>query len=325
MAAPSRGTVDGKEEGYMNTGDKILGRYTLERKLGQGAFGVVYLARDNVSDISVAIKTIPVEIAREKSEINDLKKNFKLIHKLSHPHIAGVHNLEYDENIDSHYLIMEYVKGESLRDHRKSYPGRKIPFDKAVRITAQIADALDYAHKQSIIHRDIKPENILIDPKGNIKVLDFGLAAEIRSSMGRISKETFDTSGTRPYMSPEQIQGKFQDAASDNYSLGVVFYEMVSGRVPFEIADSQLMANAVCGIKPETLTELSRKQNAVLLKMLAKKKEDRYKTGGEFVEALNKTDAPLKISPVAAVIGIGIFVVVAIIAGYLLMSKKPTY
>ena len=260
----------------MKIGDKLLNRYVIKEELGRGAFGVVYLAHDSVTDISVAIKTIPEEVAREKSEIDEIRVNFKLIHKVSHPHIASVHNLEFDESTGRYFLIMEYVKGDSLKDHRKSYPGRKIPFEKAVEIISQIAEALDYAHKQSIIHRDVKPENIKIDSHGVIKVLDFGLASEIRSSMGRMSKMVFDTSGTRPYMSPEQMMGKYQDAASDNYSLGVVFYEMVSGRVPFESgADFQVMANAVCTVKPEALKELSKQQNDVLLKMLSKKKEDR--------------------------------------------------
>lgn len=271
-----------------------------------------------MSDLPVAIKLIPEEIGRDESEITDIKRNYQLVHKLSHPHIATAHNLEYEPDTGKYYLVMEYVEGVNLKDYRKSKPDRKLSVDEAVRISSQIAEALDYAHRKSIIHRDVKPENIMVTPKGDVKLLDFGLASEIRSSMGRVSKMTFDISGTRPYMSPEQIQGKFQDSGSDNYSIGVVFYELISGHLPFETPDYQLMINAVCKETPDTLSELSSKQNKVLLKMLAKKKEDRYKTAKEFVEDMDKTVQPSKKAPIA----IGAFALIAVIALTVLFFGK---
>ena len=165
---------------------------------------------------------------------------------MTHPNIANVKYLHRVEAADAaaqsaltissgdYLVVMEYVPGSTLSAWRHVFPHRQVPVEQADPICAQIAAALDFAHGRKIIHRDIKPSNVM--PGASVKVLDFGLAAEIRSSMSRVSQVQGDTSGTRPYMVPEQWAGRKQGAATDQYALAVLFYELVSGAVPFASA-----------------------------------------------------------------------------------------
>lgn len=195
----------------MKIGTKIIdGRYAILEKLGQGAFGEVFRAQDQVGGVTVAIKTIPDEVGRDEEELADLKQNFMLVSTLNHPHIANYKNLEYCKETGKHLLVMEYVAGMSLSKFRKAKPENKVPVEEAIKICRQIADALDYAHQNAILHRDIKPGNVYITATGNIKLLDFGLASEIRSTVLKLSR-TIDASttvGARPYMAPEQFLGQ---------------------------------------------------------------------------------------------------------------------
>ena len=190
---------------------------------------------------------------------------------------------------------MEYVAGSTLSVWRKQFDGGKVPVDQAIEICRKVAKALDFAHSQKIIHRDIKPANIMVsyetvgaEPaedntnqmKSAVKVLDFGLAAEIRSSMSRVSREQGDTSGTRPYMAPEQWTGKKQGAYTDQYALAVLFYELVSGEVPFhsvfETGDAILMMNVVKAEQPDPVEELDNRQWKSLSRALSKEPSERY-------------------------------------------------
>ena len=295
------------------TGSKVGNdeRYIIRQKLGQGAFGAVYLAEDSITDTTVAIKTIPPEVTRDKEEMADLKRNYKLVHKLKHPHIAALNTLEFDKQSNEHLLIMEYVQGESLKACRKKYPERKMPIDDAVKIVKQLASAIDFAHQQSILHRDIKPENIIITANEQIKLLDFGLASEIRSTVLKKSTtlDALASAGTRVYMAPEQFLGRPATKAVDYYALGVLFYELVSGHLPFDSNDVGILRDAVCNVDVEKLEELNKAQNQIIIKALAKKPTDRYKTAKEFVDALEATlqpaSSPLKfIIPGLAILGL---------------------
>jgi formylglycine-generating enzyme required for sulfatase activity len=280
-------------------------RYVLQRKLGAGGFGAVYLAEDTEAGIQVAMKTLPGQIASSPDELERMRGNFALVQKLHHPNIAALQHLHKVEVVDAaasqalqvlagdYLLVMEYAQGSTLSAWRALFPGRKVPVEQALQICRQIAAALDYAHAEKIVHRDIKPANVMVNGSGEdlrIKVLDFGLAAEIRSSLSRVSKEIGDTSGTRPYMSPEQWSGRRQGAAADQYSLAVLFYELVSGAVPFasafETNDPIVMLNAGTNLIPETLPELSKHQNAVLLRALAKDPSERFASCRDFITAL---------------------------------------
>ena len=289
-----------------------LGRvdqYELVRELGGGGFGCVFLAKDTVAGIEVAVKGLPPEVKHNKEELENIRENFALVSRLHHPNIAAALVLHPAKEVSyasrdvmeklrvfegDTLMVMEYAPGSTLSSWRKQFPGRRVPADVAVNIVRQVASALDYAHERKIVHRDIKPANVMIEQvdagRYDVRVLDFGLAAEIRSSMGRVSREIRDMSGTRPYMAPEQWGGEKQGPATDQYALAVMFCELVSGEVPyqsaFESGDSVvMMANVIHQpIKlPEAIPDVFRK---TLVRALAKKPERRFPTCMEFVDAL---------------------------------------
>jgi len=220
-------------------GGKCLGRidkYELTRELGGGGFGSVYLARDTVARIDRAVKGLPPEVKGNPEELENVRENFALVSRLHHPHIAAALDLHPAESVQyfddgareklrvakgETLLVMEYAPGVTLSQWRRQFPESKVPIDQALEIARQIASALDYAHERKIVHRDIKPANVMIetadDGSVTARVLDFGLAAEIRSSMGRVSREIHDTSGTRPYMAPEPNRGKRNDSRNIPY------------------------------------------------------------------------------------------------------------
>ena len=259
----------------------VDGHYTIERKLGQGAFGRVYLAKDNISDTMVAIKMVPNEVSRIASELSDLKRNFKLVH----PNIATMRTLEYDKELKKYYLVMEYVAGKNLGNFRKNLKGRLVSVIDAIKISRQLACAIDHAHRKGILHRDIKPENAIINDLGVIKLLDFGLACQLRSTVMKLTLEVDSNVmvGTRPYMASEQFKGKRVGPTTDIYALGVIFYEMVSGQLPFYSDDVELLKSAVCTEKAGPLPQLNKKQNKALKKVLAKDSKARYETAMDFV------------------------------------------
>lgn len=299
-------------------------RYELLEKLGEGGFGAVYGAKDTEAGILVALKSLPSEISCDADEMASIRDNFALVSRLSHPNIAGLKHLHKVESPDSraaqamgikrgdYLVVMEYAPGATLFNWRRAAPGGTLLFYQALGIIAKIADALDYAHSQRVLHRDIKPKNVMVSgdmfvvppsggsadgpPEGGttnvtVKVLDFGLAAEIRSSMSRKSKEPQNSkSGTPNYMAPEQWKGTVQNAATDQYALAVMLYELLSGTVPFKPAfdtgNFEIMRNAVCNEAVLPIPELMKKHNAVLLRALSKDPAERFGSCGEFVEAL---------------------------------------
>ena len=296
--------------GYTTEG--TLGRidqYDIIRKLGGGGFGVVYLVRDTVSNVEYAIKTLHPLLKSNPEEMENLRSQFVLVSKLSHPNIASAMILHPVKEVvyaseevrkdlrlstGDFVMVMKYAPGVTFSKWRKQFPQGKVPVDIVMDICKQVASALDYAHSEKIIHRDIKPSNIMIETRNDgssfARVLDFGLAAEIRSSMSRVSMDQGDTSGTLPYMAPEQWQGKAQGPATDQYALAVMFYELVSGAVPFagafETGDFMIMLNAVENQQPDSLEELSDEQNQALLKALSKAPKDRFDSCSTFVDAM---------------------------------------
>ena len=292
-----------------------IDQYELVRELGGGGFGCVFLAKDTVAGIEVAVKGLPPEVRHNKEELENIRENFALVSRLHHPNIAAALVLHPAKDVvyssrdvmeklrvfeGDTLMVMEYAPGMTLSSWRKQLPGKRVPFDIAIGIVRQIALALDYAHARKIVHRDIKPANVMIESLENgsnsIRILDFGLAAEIRSSMGRVSREIRDMSGTRPYMAPEQWAGEKQGAATDQYALAVLFCELVSGEVPyqsaFESGDSiVMMANVIH--QPVKLPEgIPEKIRVPLLRALSKKPSGRYPTCSAFAEALTRRTFP---------------------------------
>jgi serine/threonine protein kinase/Tol biopolymer transport system component len=217
-----------------------LGRYEIRSKIGEGGMGEVYLARDTQLDRLVAIKLLPAEIARDQQRLHRFLQEARAAAALSHANIAHIY--EIGEAEGAYFIAMEYVEGIPL-DHKIG--ARSLPIGEALDVAIQITDALDEAHGKGITHRDIKSPNIMITPRGRVKVLDFGLAkiTQSASTPEQISDSQLATRvktspgvimGTVNYMSPEQASGKEVDARTDIWSVGVVLYEMVTGRVPFE-------------------------------------------------------------------------------------------
>jgi eukaryotic-like serine/threonine-protein kinase len=282
----------------------MLGRYQVEKELGKGAMGVVYLGRDPKIGRVVAIKTMALAQEFEADELAEVKERFfreaETAGRLSHPNIVTIYDA--GEEHDLCYIAMELLKGKDLVPYTK--PDNLLPIEKVVSIVARVADALGYAHKQSIVHRDIKPANVMYEPESDqVKVADFGIARITDSS----KTKTGMVLGTPSYMSPEQLSGKKVDGLSDLFSLAVSLYQMACGKLPFE-GDSmaQLMFRIANEPAPDILKynpSLPPALVAFLDKAMAKEAGDRYAGGEEFAAALRATlsNAPATASPAAAV------------------------
>jgi serine/threonine-protein kinase len=262
--------------------------YTFERELGRGGMSRVFVATDRALGRRVAIKVLQPDIT-EGVSVARFQREIRLAARLQHPHIVPVHTS--GEAGGLLYYVMPYVEGESLR-HRLERE-TTLPVEDALRITLEIADALDCAHEHDIVHRDIKPENILLT-RGHALVADFGVARALTRAADGAPGSTLTTPGfsvgTPAYMSPEQAVGERElDGRSDQYSLACVAYEMLSGAVPFAGSGSAIVA-ARFAQSPRTVTavrpELSPQVDAVLVKALALIPAHRYRTACEFAGAL---------------------------------------
>jgi serine/threonine-protein kinase len=206
-----------------------VGRYEVISELGHGAMGIVYKARDPKIDRLLAIKTIRFSDEFEETRLNEIKDRFyreaRISGQLSHPSIVAVYDV--GEDYDLSYLAMEFLTGENLQKY--CMKGNLLPLRRLLDILAQTADALDYAHNHEVIHRDIKPANIMLLENDKIKVTDFGIAKAVSDSKTKSGVVL----GTPNYMSPEQINGQDLDGRSDIFSLGVVFFELLTGQLPF--------------------------------------------------------------------------------------------
>lgn len=273
----------------------MLGRYEIEKELGKGAMGVVYLGKDPKIGRQVAIKTMALSQEFEGSELEEVKQRFfaeaAAAGRLSHPNIVTMYDA--GEEHDLAYIAMEFLKGADLVAYTR--PDHLLPVLKVMSIVARVAEALDYAHKEHVIHRDIKPGNIMYDPESDsVKVADFGIARITDSS----KTKTGMVLGTPSYMSPEQLAGRKIEGASDLFSLGVSLYQLSCGKLPFE-GDSmaQLMfriANEspsdILGVRPDLPPCLV----AIITKSLAKQIEDRYASGAELADALRQCALSLR-------------------------------
>ncbi|MBA3790187.1 MAG: serine/threonine protein kinase, partial [Rubrobacter sp.] len=206
-------------------------RYAVSRLLGSGGMGKVYLARDEDLDRDVALKVLREQYAEDEGFVERFEREAKSAASLNHLNVVAVYDRGRSED-GSYYIVMEYVPGGTLKD-RVLREGALDPGE-AVRVVAQVADALGVAHEAGVVHRDVKPQNVLLTVSGDAKVADFGIA---RAAHATTITESGLVLGTANYMSPEQAMGDPVGPAGDLYSLGVVLYEMLTGEVPFE-ADS---------------------------------------------------------------------------------------
>jgi serine/threonine-protein kinase len=277
-----------------NLAKPMLGRYQIEKELGKGAMGVVYLGKDPKISRVVAIKTMNLSQEFDADELEDVKARFfreaETAGRLNHPNIVTMYDA--GEEHDLAYIAMEFLKGKDLVAYTKR--DNLLPLPKVLSIVARVADALGYAHGLNVVHRDIKPANIMYDSESDtVKVTDFGIARITDSS----KTKTGMVLGTPSYMSPEQLSGAKIGGHSDLFSLGVSLYQMACGKLPFE-GDSmaQLMfriANEphadILGVNPDMPPCVI----AIINKALAKKVEERYQSGGEMAEAIRQCAATL--------------------------------
>ena len=274
-----------------------LGRYEIRSHLGAGGMGEVYLAEDTRLRRKVAIKVLPESLAHEKDRLRRFEQEAFAVSGLNHPNILTVY--EFGVEGETHFLASEYIEGETLRD-RLSHA--RLTLKEALEVAAQTAQALAAAHAAKIIHRDIKPENIILRPDGYVKVLDFGLAKLVERSPASAGSEdptevlqhteAGAVIGTAPYMSPEQARGVPLDARTDLWSLGVVFYEMLSGRRPFSGETKTDVIVSVLSREPPPVSAYGRDVPAelewIVSKLLSKQVEGRYQTAAELLVDLQK-------------------------------------
>jgi serine/threonine protein kinase len=219
----------------LRSGLKVFGRYELIRKLGQGGMGVVWLAHDERLDLEVALKFLPENLAQDEAALDDLRRETRRCMKLNHPHIVRVYDLVEGGENDTAAIAMEYVEGKSLTGLRLEKPNRVFEVADLTTWIRQVCEALEYAHTEGkVVHRDLKPANLMVDARGNIRVMDFGIASSLGDSMSHLSKaQSRSGGGTLPYMSPQQLMGCPPNVSDDVYSLGATIYELLTGKPPF--------------------------------------------------------------------------------------------
>ena len=271
-----------------------IGHYEIISKIGRGGMGEVYLARDTSLDRRVALKLLPADFMTDAERVRRFTQEAKAASALDHPNLCAIH--EVGQSSSFLYIAMQYVEGVTLRQLIGSRP---LKLDALLSISLQAADALAAVHDLSIVHRDIKSDNIIVTPKGQAKVLDFGLA-KLTSSRARADVSETETEltrtgvvmGTPSYMSPEQAQGERVDHRSDIFSLGVVIYEMATGEVPFKRKSSAETMNAVINEPHTPVTEINEEipteLSAVIDRALSKDPAGRYQSVGEMLSGLRQ-------------------------------------
>ena len=264
-------------------GSTIL-HYGIIEKLGEGGMGVVYLAEDTKLEREVAIKFLPHYIAVNSEERERFRIEAKAAASLNHPNITTIHSIE--EANEKVFIVMEYIDGVELRDKIKT---GSIPIDEAINIAVQIGEGLEAAHKKGIVHRDIKSQNIMITKDGKVKIMDFGLA---KVGKGAQVTKIGSTVGTIAYMSPEQAKGDEVDNRSDIWSLGIILYEMLTGKLPYRGDFEQAIIYSILNEEPESISSIRKdiplKLEQLIQKILNKNPNLRFQSADEFLKELKE-------------------------------------
>ena len=273
----------------------MLGRYQVEKELGKGAMGVVYLGKDPKIGRIVAIKTMALAQEFDADELEEVKQRFfreaETAGRLNHPHIVTIYDA--GEEHDLAYIAMEFLKGKDLVPQTK--PGNLLPLLKTLSVIGRVAEALDYAHRQNVVHRDIKPANIMYDAQADsVKVTDFGIARITDSS----KTKTGMVLGTPSYMSPEQLAGKKIDGQSDLFSLGVTLYQLACGSLPFQGESMTQLMFKIANEPPVDISGINPALPGCLVtivnRALAKDVAARFKSGEEMAQALRQCAAQFR-------------------------------
>ncbi len=274
-------------------GSTFAGRYLIIEELGKGGMGSVYKVLDKEVDEKIALKFLNPEVAANEKTITRFRNELKTARKISHKNVCRIYDLSKKQGI--YYITMEYVSGDDLK-HVVRMMGQ-VNIGKALFIAKQICEGLVQAHRKGIVHRDLKPQNIMLDRDGNARIMDFGIACSLET------KGVTDTGmmiGTPEYMSPEQVEGKEADFRSDIYSLGVIIYEMVTGKIPFDGETALSIALKHKNETPPDPKEFNNKVpealSQVILRCMEKPADLRYQTAEELLSELNKIEKDLPTS-----------------------------
>ncbi len=261
----------------------VAGNYKILEEIGEGGMGKVYRGVDTMLDREVAIKVLRTELTSQPHLVERFRTEAITLAKLSHPNIALLYSFMKHE--DHFFMVMEYVRGDTV-DKLMRRSGL-LPYDQAIKVFLYVLDALGYAHSMNVVHRDIKPNNIMLNENQDVKVMDFGIARVVGSE--RMTREG-SMIGTPEYMAPEQIRGQEVDPRTDIYALGILLYEMLTGRLPFVNANHfELMRAHIEAAPPsprQYAPHIPPSMEELMLRALAKRKEDRYASAYEFRDAI---------------------------------------
>jgi serine/threonine-protein kinase len=265
--------------------------YEIIRMLGHGGMNRVYLACDVYNQQEVVLKFPNDDLIGDIAVFERYKREAEIGHRLHHPHVQQL--LNTDEKRSQEYLVVEYIKGQTLRTILEEYAPNPLPVARAINITEQICDALVYCHEQGIFHRDIKPENIMVQEDGNIKIIDFGIA--LLEGARRVTwRGLSGTMGTPDYMSPEQLKGERGTASSDIYAVGVMLYEMLCGHTPFEGENIFAIMNQHVSQDPPSILlanpQLSPELATVVMRAIRRDQDKRYRTMSDFLHDLRNLE-----------------------------------
>lgn len=275
---------------------KTFSHYQILQHIGSGGMGEVYLAKDTKLDRTVALKVLPREVAADKERMRRFEQEAKAASVLDHPNVAHIY--EIGELEDTKFIAMQYFEGETLHNlERRNPPSIK----QAIDIAIQVGEALQEAHSKGIVHRDIKPANILINSRGQVKVVDFGLAKISRPSGSVPATEAGVILGTVQYLSPEQALGRSVDHRSDIFSLGIVLYEMLTGRLPYAGENSVETLAGILHASPDPPSQynprISRELDRIILKCLEKDQDKRYQSTQEVLHDLRNAQLSAETEP----------------------------
>ena len=260
----------------------LNGRYKLLARSGSGGMSFVYKAQDMSLGRVVAVKMLHESLTGDQSFLRRFHQEAHAVANLTHPNIVTVHDIGQDGN--RHYIVMEYVDGITLKEviREQEQSGRNMPIDRILNLTIQMCAGIGYAHRANLVHCDVKPHNILITPDDRVKVADFGIARAISEASVQQESKVW---GTPQYFSPEQAAGESATPASDVYSIGVVMFEMLSGRLPFEAENHTALALKHLREEPPNIIEFNplvpHQLDRILTKILAKEASGRYRTAGQ--------------------------------------------
>lgn len=283
----------------MLTGEIVLnGRYKLLQRIGSGGMSIVYKAQDLMLGRLVAIKMMHESLTDDEGFLQRFQQEAHAVANLTHPNIVTVHDLGQDENgqgMRRHYIVMEYVEGQTLKQIIREFygqaggeNGRFFPLSRALDLTTQICAGIGYAHRANLVHCDVKPQNVLVTYDDRVKVADFGIARAMSQATAHRPQQVW---GTPQYFAPEQAAGETPSPASDVYAIGIILFELLSGRLPFTAESHTALALKHLQEEPPLITQLNpdvpRQIEQIIKKVMAKEAAGRYRTAGQLGRILS--------------------------------------